>query len=138
MQIRAGGAVFADDGVSLGFLTDPAIRPVRGSGNLWELADQPLIWRRTDGTLDVISVGYRCNLASIPKAVHGLDHPASHWLIRGSVVHDWQCEHHDERGSDAVHRQWGQMVGWDAETWVQRTIKRPTYERLVRWMGPRW
>jgi hypothetical protein len=135
--IRAGSDLFADDGQSIGFLTDPPIRPWREQSGWWEVCDV-LIWRRDSGELDVIPTGFRCNLASIPRPLWSLDHPAATWLVRGSVVHDWHCAHKDDRGPTVVHRQWGQMVRWDAETWVQRRIKSPTYGRMVSTFGPRW
>jgi hypothetical protein len=135
--IRAGGALFADDGASPGFLTDPPIRPWRERSGWWEVCGV-LLWRRADGVLDVIPEGFRCNLASIPRPGWVIDHPAATWLVRGSVVHDYQCEMRDERGSRAVHDQWGAMVRWDAETRVQRAVKAPLYTRLVHTFGPRW
>lgn len=135
--IRAGASLFQDDGASIGFLTDPPIRPWRERSGWWQVCDA-LIWRRQDGVLDVVPDGYRCNLASIPRAMWALDHPAATWLVRGSVVHDWHCEHREARGSDAAHRQWQQMVTWDAETRIQRAIKAPLYGRMVRTFGPRW
>lgn len=136
-MIRAGAQTFADDGTSVGFLTDPPIRPLRGTSGWWELCGE-LLWRRTDGVLDVVPEGFICNLASIPRPIWLLDHPAATWLIRGSVVHDWHCATEDAIGSSAAHRQWQQMVAWDAETRIQRAIKAPLYGRMVRTFGPRW
>ena len=135
--IRAGDAVFADDGASVGFLSDPPIRPWRVAPGWWEVCDA-LIWRRDSGVLDIIPEGFRCNLASIPRPLWVLDHPAATWLGRGSVVHDYQCLTRDPRGPSVVHRQWQQMVTWDAETWAQRRVKAPSYGTTVRLLGPRW
>jgi hypothetical protein len=135
--IRAGEALFNDDGASVGFLTDPPIRPWRERSSWWEVCDT-LIWRRDDGVLDVVPDGFVCNLASIPRPLWVLDHPAATWLVRGSVVHDYQCGALDARGPSVVHRQWQQMVTWDAETWPQRRIKAPSYGHAVRLFGPRW
>jgi hypothetical protein len=135
--IRAGSDLFPDDGASIGFLTDPPIRPWRKESGWWEVCDT-LIWRRETGVLDVVPDGFRCNLASIPRPLWIADHPAATWLVRGSVMHDWQCGALDPRGHAAVHRQWQQMVTWDAETWLQRHLKAPAYGTTVRLFGPRW